>query len=111
MAKASPLRPAHTSKYMKRPDQIRPPKPAGRRCTAWRNWLSIENLTLLLAAFALAFVSTSFRCPQTGMNVQHWLADAPPDAKDSHSSVACPACAKTHFIHNSTDRLLGDRVS
>jgi hypothetical protein len=60
MAKASPLRPAHTSKYMKRPDQIRPPKPAGRRCTAWRNWLSIENLTLLVAAFALAFVSTSY---------------------------------------------------
>src|ERR1700676_498111 len=60
MAKASPLRPAHTSKYMKRPDQIRPPKPAGRRRAAWRNWLSIEYLTLLAAAIGLAFVSTSY---------------------------------------------------
>src|ERR1700682_3975978 len=60
MAKASPLRPAHTSKYMKRPDQARPPKPAGRRRAAWRNWLSIEYLTLLAAAIGLAFVSTSY---------------------------------------------------
>ena len=60
MAKASPLRPAHTSKYMKRPDQARPPKPAGRRRAAWRNWLSIEYLTLLVAAIGLAFVSTSY---------------------------------------------------
>jgi hypothetical protein len=51
-----------------------------------------------------------FRCPQTGMNVQHWLADAPEGAKDSHSAAICPACAKTHFIHNTTGKLLGDRV-
>jgi hypothetical protein len=51
-----------------------------------------------------------FRCPQTGMNVQHWLADAPEDAKDSHSAAICLACAKTHFIHNTTGKLLGDRV-
>lgn len=51
-----------------------------------------------------------FKCPQTGMNVQHWLADAPDDAKGRHSSVTCPACAKLHFIHNSTGKLLGDRV-
>jgi hypothetical protein len=41
------------------------------------------------------------------MNVQHWLADVPENAKDSHSAVACPACAKMHFIHNSTGKLLG----
>jgi len=43
--------------------------------------------------------------------VQHWLADVPEEAKDSHSPVACPACTRTHFIHNSTGRLLGDRGS
>jgi hypothetical protein len=48
-----------------------------------------------------------FRCPHTGINVQHRLADVPDDAKDSHSPVACPACAKTHFIHNSSGKLLG----
>ncbi len=46
-----------------------------------------------------------FRCPQTGMNVQHWLADVPEDAKDRHASVVCPACAKIHFIHNATCKL------
>src|ERR1700676_3649478 len=60
MAKASPLRPAHTSKYMKRHDQMRPPKPARRRRAACRIWLSIESLTLLAAAIGLAFVSTSY---------------------------------------------------
>ena len=51
-----------------------------------------------------------FRCPQTGMNVQHWLADAPEDAKDNHSPVVCVACGKTHFMHNSTGKLLGDQT-
>jgi len=44
------------------------------------------------------------------MNMQHWLEDAPEDAKGSHSSVVCPACAATHFIHNSTGKVLGDRA-
>jgi hypothetical protein len=41
------------------------------------------------------------------MNVQHWLADVPDDAKDSYAPVQCPACAKKHFIHNSIGKLLG----
>jgi hypothetical protein len=52
-----------------------------------------------------------FKCPVTGMNVQHWLADVPDDEKDRHSSVVCLACTKTHFIHNSTGQLLGDDKS
>ena len=50
-----------------------------------------------------------YKCPQTGTNVQHWLADAPDDVKDAHSSVSCPACANIHFIHNSTGKLLGEK--
>jgi hypothetical protein len=46
--------------------------------------------------------------PQTRMYVQHWLADVPEDAKDRHSPVACPACAKSHLIHNSTGKVLGE---
>jgi hypothetical protein len=49
-----------------------------------------------------------FRCPETGMNVQHLLADVADDAKDSHSPVVCQACTKLHFIHNSTGKILGD---
>jgi predicted RNA-binding Zn-ribbon protein involved in translation (DUF1610 family) len=48
-----------------------------------------------------------FKCPQTGMNVQHRLAAAPADAPDLHVSVACPACARLHLINRSTGRLLG----
>jgi hypothetical protein len=48
-----------------------------------------------------------FTCPQTGMNVQHWLADGPDDARDNHSPVVCQACTKLHFIHNATGKLLG----
>jgi hypothetical protein len=50
-----------------------------------------------------------FKCPRTGMNVQHRLdeptADKPADA---YKSVACPACTLTHFIHPRTGKLLGD---
>jgi hypothetical protein len=41
------------------------------------------------------------------MNVQHWLAEAPADAKDSYTSVVCQACTKLHFVHRSTGKLLG----
>jgi hypothetical protein len=48
-----------------------------------------------------------FKCPQTGMNVQHWLAE---DASDDHyKPVTCPACTRLHFIHNKTGELLGRR--
>lgn len=50
-----------------------------------------------------------FKCPQTGMNVQHRLSDAP--ANGTHVSVPCPACARLHLIDRSTGRLLGDRRS
>ncbi|MBR0711739.1 hypothetical protein [Bradyrhizobium sp. CCBAU 45389] len=50
-----------------------------------------------------------FKCPQTGMNVQHRLDDAPADR--THVSVACPACTRLHLIDRSTGRLLGDRRS
>ena len=50
-----------------------------------------------------------FECPSTGMKVQHLLADAPENKKDCYSSVVCPACARLHFIHNSTGKLLGEK--
>ena len=51
-----------------------------------------------------------FKCPETGMNVQHRLADMPEDKKDHHSPVVCLACTRTHFIRNSTGEVLGTRV-
>ena len=50
-----------------------------------------------------------FKCPQTGMNVQHWLEDAGEDGPaDDYTSVDCPACTLAHFIHRETGKLLGE---
>jgi hypothetical protein len=43
------------------------------------------------------------------MNVQHWLADVPEPARDTHAPVVCPACSRMHFIHSSTGKLLGEQ--
>lgn len=51
-----------------------------------------------------------FKCPRTGLNVQHWLADdpTPEDATTSYETVTCNACGRLHFINRSTGKLLGD---
>lgn len=50
-----------------------------------------------------------YRCPRTGMNVQHWLDDVVElDAADDYRSVDCPACALAHFIHCETGKLFGE---
>jgi len=49
-----------------------------------------------------------FKCPQTGLNVQHWLDDAEPqDPSSAYETVVCKACSRLHFINRSSGRLLG----
>lgn len=51
-----------------------------------------------------------FKCPRTGMNVQHWVAE--PASDDPHSSfetVICQACGGIHFINRSSGKLLGEK--
>lgn len=51
-----------------------------------------------------------FKCPDTEMNVQHWLPAVPNDEpKGTHRSVVCAACSKLHFINTSTGKLLGNK--
>ncbi len=50
-----------------------------------------------------------FKCPQTGLNVQHLLTDEPGDR--THVSVSCPACTRFHLIERATGKLLGERRS
>jgi hypothetical protein len=54
-----------------------------------------------------------FKCPRTGMNVQHWLADepAPDDPPNKYETVPCLACSGLHFIHRASRRLLGEKES
>jgi len=49
-----------------------------------------------------------FRCPRTGMNVQHWLDNdsRPDDPPRTYETVVCKACTRLHFINRSTGRLL-----
>ena len=49
-----------------------------------------------------------FKCPQTNMNVQHWLVDEPASAGE-YKSVVCQACNRLHFIHSASGKLLGER--
>jgi hypothetical protein len=50
-----------------------------------------------------------FKCPRTGMNVQHWLADEPISAgpRDSYETVVCQACTKLHFLDRFSGKLMG----
>ena len=47
-----------------------------------------------------------FKCPRTGMNVQHFLVDEPASAGE-YKGIICQACTKLHFIHSSSGKLLG----
>jgi hypothetical protein len=50
-----------------------------------------------------------FKCPRTGMNVQHWLEEPRTgDPGSGYESVVCKACTRLHFINRRTRKLLGD---
>ena len=52
-----------------------------------------------------------FRCPQTGMNVQHRLTEGVPqdDPQSSYETVVCQACSRIHFINRANGKLLGEQ--
>lgn len=51
-----------------------------------------------------------FRCPRTGLNVQHWLADevGPDDPQRSFEAVVCKACTRIHLINRLNGKLPGE---
>ncbi|MBH5397552.1 hypothetical protein HZZ13_07060 [Bradyrhizobium sp. CNPSo 4010] len=51
-----------------------------------------------------------FKCPRTGMNVQHWLPGTGSDAADTHVLVQCPACASLHFVNVASGKMLGEGI-
>ena len=49
-----------------------------------------------------------FRCPNTGHNVQGWVADDPEaDDGESYESIACHACGRAHLVNPATGKVLG----
>jgi hypothetical protein len=51
-----------------------------------------------------------FKCPRTGMNVQHWIAAEAKadDPRCTYETLVCKACTRLHFINRATGKLLGD---
>jgi len=48
-----------------------------------------------------------FICPETKLNIQHWLGNGNDVPEDEYEGVDCPACAKVHFINRKTGKLMG----
>lgn len=68
----------------------------------WINFATPEPASnFIMAAFL-------FRCPNTGLKVQGWVAEAPPAASDeTYEAVTCTACVQVHLVNPVTGRVLG----
>jgi ribosomal protein S27E len=50
-----------------------------------------------------------FKCPRTGLNVQHRVPASAAEPNATFVSVQCPACTFFHFIHPETGKVLGQK--
>jgi hypothetical protein len=49
-----------------------------------------------------------FRCPNTGFNVQGWVANDPAEGKaEVYESIACTICRQVHLVSPRTGKVLG----
>ena len=49
-----------------------------------------------------------YRCPNTGRQVQGWIADDPTDEDDdTYQSLECLACTRVHLVNPKTGRVAG----
>ena len=50
-----------------------------------------------------------YRCPNTGMKVQGWVADEPTDdGADTYESVSCLVCTRVHLVNPKTGKVIGE---
>jgi hypothetical protein len=50
-----------------------------------------------------------FRCPNTGLKVQGWVADDPSDSdQETFEAVTCTACTRVHLVNPKNGKILGD---
>jgi hypothetical protein len=47
-----------------------------------------------------------YRCPNTGLNVQGWVADDPTE-RDDYETIVCTACRRAHLVNPKTGRVIG----
>ena len=48
-----------------------------------------------------------FRCPATGLNVQHELDDDEDMPENQYEAIACLACTGLHLLNRKTGKVLG----
>jgi hypothetical protein len=48
-----------------------------------------------------------FTCPNTDLNVQHWLDDDNAVQENEYVGITCSACTGLHFINRKTRKLFG----
>jgi hypothetical protein len=53
---------------------------------------------------AVAFI---YRCPNTGLKVQGWIAEDPTERPaENYQPVMCTACARVHLVNPKNGRVL-----
>ena len=53
-------------------------------------------------------VSFVYRCPNTGLKVQGWVADDPAeDDAESFEPMTCTICTRVHLVSQKTGKVLG----
>jgi hypothetical protein len=71
--------------------------------------IEIKSLAAMFDNAGGMDLNVVFKCPRTGMNVQHSL-DQKPAAENSdgtYEAVVCKACTGLHFINRLNGKLLG----
>jgi hypothetical protein len=49
-----------------------------------------------------------YRCPNTGMKVQGWVADDPTEREGAtYEPIPCTICMQAHLVDPKTGRILG----
>jgi hypothetical protein len=49
-----------------------------------------------------------YRCPNTGFNVQGWVADDPTEGEgEIYAAITCTICTQTHLVDPKTGKVLG----
>ena len=64
-------------------------------------FLTILNRCALGQSLVCWVETFIYRCPNTGRNVQGWLADDPTADDDTFEAMACLACSRMHLVNRS----------
>jgi hypothetical protein len=68
--------------------------------------LSDSSTFDLAAGRATKMATFLYRCPNTGLKVQGWVADDPTKDED-FKPVTCTACARVHLVNPKSGKVAG----